>query len=123
MKTVCICGSFRHYDEMLAFRAALLERGVSCEWPVSGLRRDPKTMTRDEAGIAIRDHLAKMDRADAIVIFNKDGYLGRSVVMEVGYACARGKPMYAIEPVDDEFLSSLVTAILKPDELVRLLGE
>jgi len=32
-KIVCICGSLRHFDEMLSFREALMASGASCEWP------------------------------------------------------------------------------------------
>lgn len=92
MKTVCICGSFRHYDEMVAFRDALLASGAACEWPTSDGRRSPSTMTAEEARAAILLYLERMDRADLILIYNKDGHLGDSVVMEIGYARARMNP-------------------------------
>jgi len=38
-----MCGSFRHYDEMLALRAVLLASGASCEWPTIDHRRDLST--------------------------------------------------------------------------------
>src|SRR2546426_95473 len=48
-QTVCLCGSFRHWAEMLALREALLAGGAPCEWPTPELHRDPATMTGDEA--------------------------------------------------------------------------
>ncbi len=68
MKTVCMCGSFRHYDQMLVLRDALLAIGASCEWPTIEQRRDPKAMTEEEAKAAILSHLGRMDRADLILI-------------------------------------------------------
>jgi hypothetical protein len=50
-------------------------------------------MTAEEARDAIMQHLEHMDRAEGIFVFNKDGYLGNSVVMEIGYAYARHKPI------------------------------
>ena len=119
MKTVCLCGSFRHYDEMLALRSALLACGASCEWPTPDLRRDPKTMTHEDARAAILHHLELMDRADWILIYNKDGYLGNSVLMEIGYAYARRKPLYALAPIQDTFLMSLVTAVVSPEDFME----
>ena len=120
MKTVCICGSFRHYDGMLALRDTLLAIGASCEWPTTELRRDPRTMTEEEAKAAILAHLQRMDPADLILIYNKDGYVGNSVVMEIGYAYARRKPLYALMPIQDPFLMGLVTAVLSPEDFIEV---
>ena len=120
MKTVCMCGSFRHYDEMLALRDALLASGASCEWPTTELRRDPKTMTEEEAKAAILAHLQRMDRADLILIHNKDGYVGNSVVMEIGYGYARRKPLYALMPIEDPSLMGLVTAVKSPEDFIEV---
>ena len=120
MKTVCMCGSFKHYDEMLVLRDALLRSGASCEWPTIEQRRDPKAMTEEEAKAAILAHLQRMDRADLILIYNKDGYVGNSVVMEIGYAFARRKPLYALRPIQDPFLMGLVTAVLSPEDFIEV---
>jgi hypothetical protein len=57
MKSVCICGSFRFYEEMVQLRNALQSRGVLCEWPLPGPRLAPQAMTADEARDAIMRHL------------------------------------------------------------------
>ena len=120
MKSVCICGSFRFYEEMVQLRNALQARSVLCEWPLPGPRHAPQAMTADEARDAITQHLERMDRAEYIFIFNKDGYLGNSVVMEIGYAYARRKPVYVLAPIDDLFLMPLVSAVVRIEELRQL---
>ena len=120
MKSVCICGSFRFYEEMLQLRNTLQARGLRCEWPLPGPRRAPHTMTTDEARHAIMRHLERMDRAEIIFVFNKDGYLGNSVVMEIGYAYAQRKPVYVLAPIHDPFLMPLVSAVVSMEELVQL---
>lgn len=122
MKTVCICGSFRHYDDMLVFRDALLARGVQCDWPTVEERQDPKTLSPEDARAAILRHLERMDRADLVFIYNKGGYLGKSVVMEIGYGYARRKPLYALSPIADQFLMSLIKAITSADEFMDVAG-
>jgi nucleoside 2-deoxyribosyltransferase len=120
MKSVCICGSFRFYDEMVALRDALQAQGVHCEWPTPGPRRAPQAMTPAEAKDVILQHLQRMDRADLIFMFNKGGYAGNSVIMEIGYAYARRKPVYVLAPIPDPFLMSLVTAVVSIEDLVQL---
>ena len=120
MKSVCICGSFRFYEEMVDLRNALQARGIRCEWPLPGPRRAPQAMTADEARDAITQHLERMDRAECIFIFNKDGYLGNSVVMEIGYAYARSKPVYVLALIHDPFLMPLVSAVVSIEELLQL---
>jgi nucleoside 2-deoxyribosyltransferase len=120
MKSVCICGSFRFYDEMVDLRNALQARGVHCEWPTPSPRRAPQSMTADEAKAAIMQHLEYMDRADLIFMFNKEGYAGNSVIMEIGYAYARRKPIYLLAPIPDPFLMSLVTGVVSREDLLQL---
>jgi nucleoside 2-deoxyribosyltransferase len=120
MKSVCIYGSFRFYDEMVALRNELQARGGFCEWPAAGPRRAAQAMTPDEAKEAILQHLQRMDRADLIFMFNKGGYVGNSVIMEIGYAYARRKPVYALAPIPDRFLMPLVTAVVSIEELLQL---
>jgi nucleoside 2-deoxyribosyltransferase len=120
VQSVCICGSFRFYEEMVQLRNTLQARGIRCEWPLPGPRRAPQAMTADEARDAITRHLERMDRAECIFVFNKDGYLGNSVVMEIGYAYARGKPVYLLAPVHDPFLMPLVSAVVSIEELLQL---
>jgi nucleoside 2-deoxyribosyltransferase len=120
MKSVCICGSFRFYDDMVALRHALQAQGVHCEWPTPGPRRAPQALTPDEAKAAILEHLARMDRADCLFLFNKDGYAGNSVMMEIGYAYAQRKPIYVLAPIPDPFLMPLVTAVVSLKDFLQL---
>jgi nucleoside 2-deoxyribosyltransferase len=120
MKSVCICGSFRFYDDMVALRHALQAQVVHCEWPTPGPRRAPQALTPDEAKAAILEHLARMDRADCLFLFNKDGYAGNSVMMEIGYAYAQRKPIYVLAPIPDPFLMPLVTAVVSLEDFLQL---
>jgi nucleoside 2-deoxyribosyltransferase len=76
-------------------------------------------MTADEARDTITRHLEHMDRAECIFVFNKDGDFGNSVVMEIGYAYAQRKPVYALAPTHDPFLRPLVSAVVSIEELLQ----
>ncbi len=105
---------------MVALRTILQARGIICEWPTLGPRRDPQAMTPGEAKEAITRHLERIDRADLIFVFNRDGYLGNSVAMEIGYAYARRKPLYVLTPIQDLLLMNLVTAVVSMEALLQL---
>jgi nucleoside 2-deoxyribosyltransferase len=121
MLSVCLCGSFRFYDEMATLRHGLDARGIICEWPMPGAQRDPQAMSPDEARDAITRHLERIDRADLVFVFDPGGYVGNSVAMEIGYAYARRKPIYLLAPLHDPFLMSLVTAVVSLGDLMQLL--
>jgi len=40
--------------------------------------------------------------SDVIYVYNKDGYSGNSVTLELGCAVALGKPIFAYSDKDDE---------------------
>ena len=68
------------------------------------------------------NHFYKIKMADVVFVFNKDGYAGVSTTLEIGYAVAVNKPIYAL--AKDEGLCRLVLfreIIETPDELARRL--
>lgn len=48
------------------------------------------------------DHFYKIQRADVVYVYNQGGYSGVSTTMEIAYAVALGKPIYAHSGEDDE---------------------
>ena len=122
MKSVCICGSFRFLDEMNEAAAGLASLGVTCLWPAGEELPDPKAMPAEEARAALLNYLKDIDAADVLYVFNRDGYLGRSMLVDIGYAYAKAKPVYCLEPVEDEFLSHMITANVSVEDLPSLLA-
>lgn len=95
-----------------------LERWNEEEW--SKLSDDIKKLV--VMGLTYQ-HWRKIDLAAAVFIFNKDGYIGNSVNLEIGYATAKSKPIYALEQ-DEElgrwFLFSEI--VPSPERLAEILG-
>jgi hypothetical protein len=77
-------------------------------------------MNPDEARDVITRHLQRIDHSGLIFVFNKGGYVGNSVGMEIGDAYARRKPVHVLAAISDPFLMSLVTAVVSLDELLQL---
>jgi nucleoside 2-deoxyribosyltransferase len=101
--------------------AALAARGVRCGWPNGDELPDPKTMPAEQTRAALLAYLTDIDSADALYVFNRGGYLGRSMLVDIGYAYAKGKPVYSLEVIEDEFLSHMIVASVSLEDLPNLL--
>ena len=53
-------------------------------------------------------HLDAIPKADFLYVCDPGGYIGRSVSMEIGYAHALGRPIYALEKPEDAMLAEFV---------------
>ena len=68
------------------------------------------------------DHFYKIKMADVVFIYNKDGYCGNSTTLEIGYAVAVGKPLYALA-VDKELCRQVLyrEVVQTPEQLFKKL--
>jgi len=127
MKTVVLCGSRRFKPEIREFGKKLKELGVIVLEPYLHSGQDEWAKLSDDykkfvaLGLT-HDHFYKIQMADVVFVFNKDGYAGNSTTLEIGYAVATGKPIYAL--TSDEELCRYVLfreIISSPEELVKRL--
>ena len=101
MRSVVICGSRRFKKEVKAFASDLRRVGVDVyaphhhsgqeEW--NALPKDYQTFVA--LGLT-HDHFHKIRLADTVFIYNKGGYAGPGTTLEIGFAVALGKPIYAL---------------------------
>ncbi|MFH1694712.1 MAG: nucleoside 2-deoxyribosyltransferase [Patescibacteria group bacterium] len=128
MKSVVICGSGRFKPEIREFCKKLRALGVVVyepylhsqqkEW--EGLSDDYKNFIA--LGLT-HDHFYKIDIADVVFVYNKDGYAGNSTTLEIGYAVAKDKPIYALSDKDEELCRDVLFRdyMSSPEELVKVL--
>jgi len=64
-------------------------------------------------------HLSAIAASDFLWLVCPDGYVGVSAAMEIGYAAARGVPVYSKEVPTDLTLRQWVTVVRGPLEAVR----
>jgi hypothetical protein len=99
---VCICGSTRFADEMIAANRELTFAGVMVVAPGVFLRagdRDANSSITSEQKSALEAlHLRKIDLADRVLVVNPGGYIGESTRREIEYAQATGKPVSYTDP-------------------------
>lgn len=108
MKRLYVCGSYRFEREMDNLARKLGERNVAYEISKKNNR-------------GILGCLRKIDDSDMVYIVNPEGYVGRSVSVDIGYAYAKNKPIYAMCPVTDPPVAGLISEIVTPDALIDLI--
>jgi hypothetical protein len=111
MKKLHVCGSFRFTREMEGLENALKEENI--QFQVS-----KKTDSRGILGC-----LKKVDAADVVYVVNPQGYIGRSVSVDIGYAYAKKKSIYVMHAVDDPPIMNLINDVLSPKALISFLKE
>jgi nucleoside 2-deoxyribosyltransferase len=111
MKELYVCGSFRFTREMEGLERRLEEEGI----------RYQMSKKMDSRGIL--GCLKKIDRADVVYVVNPEGYVGKSVSVDIGYAYAKKKSVYVMHRVNDPPVMDLISGVFSLDELVNFLKE
>lgn len=70
---------------------------------------DPKTLEQR--------HLDAITAADALYLYDPEGYIGDSSKMELGWAIALGKPVFCKELVDDSTLKLFCGTVATPEQV------
>lgn len=65
--------------------------------------------------------LDKIDKADIVYVVDPNGYVGKSVSADIGYAYARNKPIYVMTQIDDPPVMNLARGVLSFQKLLTLL--
>ncbi|MBI3626611.1 hypothetical protein HY224_01025 [Candidatus Uhrbacteria bacterium] len=129
MKSIVICCSNKFAQEATAFAGRLRELGANVIEPYyydkSGgdwSRLHPFDKQFVAMGLT-RDHFHKISLADVVFFYNLDGYFGNSTTMELGFAAALGKPVYALSDKDPELCRKILIRefVGTPEELVKKL--
>ena len=129
MKSVVVCGSKRYKDEIAAFCAELEKLGVlvfepNIQEPIpkDSFFQSEHVTTTIFKGLTL-EHFDWIRKAEVCYVYNKDDYAGISVTMEMAYANALGKPIFALTPKTGEPLRDTLIDKVIPSakELAALL--
>lgn len=102
---ITLCGSTRFNDEFAVWNARLTLAGhvvyslaiVSKQEGDLGKEHISQTISEDDKNRLDLVHLAKIEESDAIVVLNRDDYIGQSTTRELMWARMRGKKVYWLE--------------------------
>lgn len=112
-KIVCISGSMRFAEDMKKSVENLREQGYVVLYPslsykdyfpdewLNKLSTELSSNIEKRLDNMFYDlHLQKIDMCDELLVYNKNGYIGEKVSMEIIYAKSKGKPISYLEPVE-----------------------
>jgi hypothetical protein len=111
MKRVCVCGSFRFISKMNELENKLKRMNIEYRMP------------RKMGPLGVLGCLKNIDESDVVYVVNPEGYVGRSVCVDIGYAYARRKPIYVMHFIEDPPVMSLTHGILSFEDLIILLKQ
>ena len=109
MKRVYVCGSFSFMDKIEELKAKLKKENIEC------------IVSKSMDARGILGCLEKVDQADVVYVVNPEGYVGKSVSVDIGYAYARNKSVYVMHQIEDPPVMSLVSGVLSFEELIHFL--
>ena len=122
MRFVTICSSSKFYAEAKALEAALIESGCTVFTPDFDF--DETNVIGNETKKRELTHafLRKIDSSEAILVVDYNGYVGRSVAIEAGYAYAKSKVIILIEPAEELAVQALTDHVIGIEEILANAG-
>ncbi len=129
MKSVVLCGSKRYKDQIAKFCKDLEKLGVLVFEPSFDEALPEDLFVHSHyvtaklfKGLTL-EHFDWIRKAEVCFIYNRDDYAGASVTMEMAYAAALGKPVFALSPkTGDPCRDALIDKVVKtPKSLAALL--
>lgn len=110
MKSVFIAGSRKFYDEIESFVKSLRDAGIAVT-TVGKWDKTKKDSLKSEKK-ALLEAFTYIDRCDIVYVYSRDGYIGKTVAMEIAYAYARGKEIVALEKIEELSARGLVDRVM-----------
>jgi hypothetical protein len=129
MKSVVVCGSKRYKKEIEAFCKQLQGLGVlvfepSIQQPIFEHEKVGSDYATSKIfkGLTL-EHFDWIRKSEVCFVYNQDDYVGTSVTMEMAYATALGKPVFALSAqTGDPCRDALIDKVVKtPEGLAALL--
>jgi nucleoside 2-deoxyribosyltransferase len=117
--TLTICSSSRFYEAAQALAKELAGAGLTVFTPRFDFNEEFVEVTVADKISLTHEFLHKIDRSDAIYVIDEDGYTGRSVCIEIGYARAKGKTVVLSEPPAENAVQALATEVISVDDITK----
>jgi hypothetical protein len=129
MKSVVVCGSKKYRFEIDKFCKELEKLGVLVFEPnfKEPLPENVELPSANVKAVVFKgltlEHFDWIRKSEVCFIFNKDNYVGASVTMEMAYASALAKPIFALSAeTGDPCRDALIDKVVKtPQKLASLL--
>jgi hypothetical protein len=119
IKTLTICCSSKFYDTAQALAKEMTDAGLNVFTPRFDFNEEVVAVTMADKISLTREFLRKIEESDAIYVIDQDGYSGRSVCIEIGYASALGKTVVLSESPAENAVRALTSAVVAVGEIAK----
>jgi hypothetical protein len=116
MKSIYIAGSRKFYDEIEQLVHQI--RNVKIKVSTAGKWKNTQKDTLENQKAALLSAFSEIDFSDICYVYAKDGYIGKTVAMEIAYAYAHKKKIISSDVLIELSAQALVFDIVKPSELI-----
>lgn len=115
MKQIFIASSRKFYSEVEQLIQRLKATGTI------GLTPMKKKMDTDDESekLALLKAFSLIDSVDEIYVYAKNGYIGKTVAMEMTYAYANHKKVIASEKIEEPSANAVATAIIDIESYIK----
>ena len=96
MKVITLCGSLKFKKEMMETAEKMGLEGNCILTPVYPILEDFER-TEEQLKKLKEAHFKRIELSDAILVINKDNYIGKSTKLEIEYAEKLGKEIIYLE--------------------------
>lgn len=119
IKTLTICSSSKFYETAQALANEMANAGITVYTPRFDFNEEFVEVTENDKIKITREFLRKIDKSDAIYVIDQDGYTGRSVCIEVGYASALGKQVLLSELPAENAVRALASEVVAVGDIAK----
>lgn len=119
VKTLTICSSSKFYETAQSLAKEIANAGITVHTPRFDFNEEIVEVAKDDKVHLTHEFLRKIDRSDAIYVIDQEGYTGRSVCIEIGYAAALGKPVLVSEPPAENAVYALAAEVVPVTDIAK----
>jgi len=118
MKSVFVAGSRRKsYRKINDLVQLLNDSGISAT--TAGKSEDVCNDTKESEQNSLLNAFRKIDESDVCYVFSTDGYIGRTVSVEIAYAHAKEKELISSEKLGIISTSVPISKVMNSEELIK----
>jgi hypothetical protein len=114
-----ICSSSRFYETAQSLAKEMTSAGITVYTPRFDFNEEVVEVSKEDEINITHEFLRKIEKSDAIYVIDQEGYTGRSVCIEIGYASALGKKVLLSEPPAENAVHALTSDVVAVDDIAR----
>lgn len=115
MKKIFLAGSRKFSDVIQVIFGFCKNTGIE----VSIGRDSIEQMSTEAEENAHKEMLRRIGESDIIYVVTEDGYIGRTVALEIGYAIGKNKEIISSNRITEVGIGQFISRVMTPEELVK----